>query len=782
MPRATFAASQPYTNTFNYGSPAGPQSIVPPDLDVQIHRRDPSDAMEPMDAGHGADCSAPPATHAISTLAQGVFSCKNHLMTAIGDSGYGEIALTLNQMADWSTGTSTITFNVSTLQFNDSDWLEIWITPFADNMNLPFEDQIIDFQGPPKNAIVFSLDKSGLMGTNSGDVSFFQNYVQGNNLPKVACLNTGDPQCISATGFPSVVPPSGVTRVQYEIDISSGHIKFGLPGVVTWTDTNVSVPFSQGVVQLVHHSYNPLKHNPGTGIDTYHWSNFSISNAVPFTIINGAERSINAGTSPAIHFAAPAPTGSYLRFSALGTPSISWDSGATYHPAVLQGPLTHIEHFSSYMTPIPAGTQTILLRGVDNAYGQSWWVRDPAIWSLTASGTPPAFTACTSASMSPGVASPQPPAGTVTFTATSTGCVVPQYKFFIQPPGGSWTAQTGFGGATWGWNTAGLAPGIYGVGVWARSAGSSASYEAYWLGTYTLSSATTSCTAASVSTATASPQAAGAGITFTATATGCPSPQYRFWLLPPGGAWTMKQDYGAGSWNWNTTSLAAGTYEIGAWARQTGSASSYDTFAFSTFVLGLGTCNSAGLSPDLVTPQAPGTTVTFIGSSNGCTSPLYEYWLLPPGGSWTVAKAYTAAATWAWNTTGYALGTYQVGVWVKAAASANSHDAYFIGTYQLNVGTCTAAGISASPASPQAAGSITFTASSTGCGAPQYEFWELSPSSSTWQMVRPYGSGTTFVWNSTGGSGPYRFGVWARQAGLTSTYDSYAITTFWVGT
>ena len=392
MPHGALAAGQPFVNSLNYGSPANPQSIVPSDMDVQIHRRDPSNAMEAMNAGHGADCSAPPATHAINTLAQGVFSCKNHLMTAVGDSGYGEIALTPNYMADWSSGTTTITFNVSTQQNNDSDWIEIWITPFADNMNLPFEDQIIDFQGPPKNAIVFSLNKSGLMGTNSGDVSFFQNYIQGNNLPKLACLNTGDPQCISPTGLPSVVSPSAVTRVQYEIDISSGHIKFGLPGIVTWTDTNVSVPFSKGVVQLVHHSYNPAKHAPGTEVDTFHWSNLTITNADPFTIINGAERSINAGTPSAIHFPAPAPTGSYLRFSALGTISMSWDGGATYHPAVLQGPLTHIEHFSSYMTPIPAGAQTVLIAGTDNAYGQFWWIRDPAIWSLTDSATPPSPT------------------------------------------------------------------------------------------------------------------------------------------------------------------------------------------------------------------------------------------------------------------------------------------------------------------------------------------------------------------------------------------------------
>lgn len=388
---AAAAVSQPYVNTFNYGNPDTPHAIVPADLDVQIHVRSPVDQMtDPMAAGHGPDCSAPPATHLIQNLSDGLFACKNHMMTAIADDNYGEIALTPNHMADWSTGTTTITFYVSTQQFNASDWLELWLTPFTDNTSLPFSsaDQV-DFQGPPRNALIFSLDQSELMATKSGDVTPVQNYVLQNPLPKIACTYIPDPQCINAYGATSVVPLSAVTRVEYEIDISQGHIRFGIPGLVWWTDTDVTVPFSQALVTLAHHSYNPLKHDPGTGIDTYHWSNLAISNAVPFTMINGAERVINADTSSTIHFPAPAPTGSYLRFSALGKMSVSWDGGATWNLAVMQGLHTHDEHFQTYMTPIPPGTTSVQVRGVDNQYAQPWWVRDPAIWSKFATPPPP---------------------------------------------------------------------------------------------------------------------------------------------------------------------------------------------------------------------------------------------------------------------------------------------------------------------------------------------------------------------------------------------------------
>jgi len=387
---------------------------------------------------------------------------------------------------------------------------------------------------------------------------------------------------------------------------------------------------------------------------------------------------------------------------------------------------------------------------------------------------------CRSSWMSPTLASPQSPGATVNFTATSTGCATPEYKFFLQAPGGAWTAQTAYGAGTWAWNTTGLAAGTYGVGVWVHSVGSAAAYEAYWLGTYTLTGPT--CTAASLSTTTTSPQIAGAGITYTAT--GCSGAQYRFWTLAPGGSWTMQRDYGANTWTWNTAGLPAGTYQVGVWARQPGSANAYDAYGITTFELGSGNCVSAGLSPSVATPQAPGAPVTFTATSNTCSSPLYQFWLLAPGGSWTVMQPFGVPTTWSWNTTGYAAGTYEVGVWAKASASSATYNAYFIGTYQLDIGPCPSASISPNPASPQAAGTtITFTAASTSCTAPRYEFWLLPPPGTTWSITQPYGPGTTLGWNTTGlAPGPYRIGVWAKQNGSTNAYDSYSIITFWVGT
>lgn len=375
-------ASAPAPFTFNWaGSPASPLAYQPAtDWDVQIHVRAPQDTMERMDAQHGTDCAPPPAVHPIVNLTDGVFICKNHLMTAINDGGYGEIALTSDHMVDFSSGTATIKVDVSTQEFNSSDWTEIFISPFNENLTLPFNCCDPDLQGPPAHGLRFSMNASGIEGTHEGDVARVDDF-------KISPLAK-----VRSDSLTSVLAPSETVRTTYEIDVSKSHVRFGLPGVkggVWWTDTDISsLTFAQGVVQILHHTYNADKHNPGTGHDTWHWSSFSISNAIPFTILNGRERSIHASGATTVHFPAPSPVGAYLRFSGVGpqgkTYEVSYDGGATWvAPSVQKQQGTHDEHFTTYWSPMPAGVRTVMFKGQD-WWGSQWWVRDPAIWSTGA--------------------------------------------------------------------------------------------------------------------------------------------------------------------------------------------------------------------------------------------------------------------------------------------------------------------------------------------------------------------------------------------------------------
>src|SRR5712692_11171226 len=73
-----------FLETFD-GSPGAPTPWRSSTWDVTVHSRATAHfyTLEQMNAGHGTDCGAPPATHAVSTYDDAVFQCRNHIMTAL---------------------------------------------------------------------------------------------------------------------------------------------------------------------------------------------------------------------------------------------------------------------------------------------------------------------------------------------------------------------------------------------------------------------------------------------------------------------------------------------------------------------------------------------------------------------------------------------------------------------------------------------------------------------------------------------------------------------------
>lgn len=162
----------------------------------------------------------------------------------------------------------------------------------------------------------------------------------------------------------------------------------------------------------------------------------------------------------------------------------------------------------------------------------------------------------------------------------------------MKAPGGAWTIKQPFSGlASWAWNTVGLAPGLYQYGVWVKQAGSTAAYDAYFIGSYQLVAAR--CSGVLLTNSPDSPGASGQTITLTASVPGlqnptCTDPRYEFWVLAPGTTtWKVIRPYAAGAtFDWDTSGLAPGPYRLGVWAKQSSSASSYDTYAQSMFWIG----------------------------------------------------------------------------------------------------------------------------------------------------------------------------------------------------
>ena len=398
-------------------------------------------------------------------------------------------------------------------------------------------------------------------------------------------------------------------------------------------------------------------------------------------------------------------------------------------------------------------------------------VNDSLTYTLT-----PAHCTTVSASISP--ASPAAVGAPVTVTGSAT-CPNPSptYEFWLLPPSGTWGIVQGYSpSATFNWSTAGKAPGTYLFSVWARDSTSAASYDAYDSShTYTLNLAR--CSAVSLSYAPASPSIADTPVTVTATGSGCPNPRYEFWFLPPGGTWTSVQGYGtSASYSWNTTGIAAGTYLFSAWARDASSTAAYDSYDSShSYTLTITPCTSVSLSYSPASPGSSGTPVTVTGTASGCPNPRFEFWLLPPGGTWTLVQGYSPTASYSWNTSDRAPGTYLFSVWARDASSTAGYDAYDSShSYTLTLMTCTSVSVSYSPASPSATGTkVTVTGTAAGCPNARYEFWFLPPSGA-WTLIQGYSANATFTWYSGGWApGSYLFSVWARDAGSSAGYDAY---------
>lgn len=427
---------------------------------------------------------------------------------------------------------------------------------------------------------------------------------------------------------------------------------------------------------------------------------------------------------------------------------------------------------------------TYSLRGV-GIWNLNYGGGAPELWAALASH----FERCTSVAVSSSPASPAKIGTSISITGSASGCPNPRYQFWIQPPGGAWTiAQAYSTSPSFNWNTAGNLPGVYVISVWVRDAASSDNYDSYNSNLrYALDS--NPCTSASVAVSPASPVDVGVAVKVTGTAAICPNPRYQFWILRPGGVWTVAQAYSASpTFNWATAGLPVGNYLFSIWARDSTSTASYDAYSTQGYLL-TKPCSAVNVALSPPSPTPTGTQVTIAGSASACPNPLYQFWISPPGGAWTLAQSYSANALFLWNTSAKPAGTYLISVWVRDTNSIGlygtspyRYDAYNSAQTFTLTSPCAAVGVTATPASQAGIGAqVTFTGSATGCPSPRYEFWILPPGGS-WSVAQPYATTSTLAWNTAGKvPGTYRFSVWARDSSspgtggtAPNTYDSFS--------
>ena len=261
------AATPAFVETFD-GAPASPQPWHGAGWGIFVHSRDYAQP-QPITAHHGADCAPHPETHPVMDAAAMVFQCNNHLMTAISDDSYGVIYLTPPALIDFSEGVATFRVDVTTLRTSPRDWWDIWITPPADARQFPLQDWLPDDAGaPPRRAITARLDT-----------------FNGKSIMRVTRFSEFQEVDLGACWWCTIEEPTSATvRETFELQISQTHLKAWMPGRnLVWLDADLATPldWSQGVIQIGHHSYNPRKCDDGSACgntpNTWHWDNVSIS-------------------------------------------------------------------------------------------------------------------------------------------------------------------------------------------------------------------------------------------------------------------------------------------------------------------------------------------------------------------------------------------------------------------------------------------------------------------------------------------------------------------------
>src|SRR5260370_753851 len=283
----------------------------------------------------------------------------------------------------------------------------------------------------------------------------------------------------------------------------------------------------------------------------------------------------------------------------------------------------------------------------------------------------------------------------------------------------------------------------------------------------------------------------------------------QFCVVPCGcNVYLLQQAYSTTrTFNWNTSGLAPGDYRFSIWARDASSTGltgnqfgRWDTYN-NSILYTLTAPARSGLTAYAAPASPPGidTTVAVHAQAGACTdlNPLYEFWVLAPGGTaYQLGQAYSTNSTFSWSTSGLAPGSYTFSIWTRDANSSGASgnqfgrwDAYNITAYTLT--SCSSINPIVLPPSPSASGTtVTVTAQASGCPDPnpQYEFWVLPPGGNAYHLVQAYSASSTVPWSTTGlAPGSYRFSVWVRdtnsagaqvnQFGTWDAYNAYTVYT-----
>ena len=267
----------------------------------------------------------------------------------------------------------------------------------------------------------------------------------------------------------------------------------------------------------------------------------------------------------------------------------------------------------------------------------------------------------------------------ITFTAAASGGTAPlQYKWWVFD-GTTWTVARDWSTAnTFRWVPT-VANANYRVGVWAKSSTTPGDTYDRLESTSNVPFAidVSDLTVTAITPDKSAPQPAWTMTTFTATTTGGVGLiQFKWWVFD-GVTWTMAQDWSSSrTFSW-IPSRSSTNYSVGVWAKS--GATPGDTYdrpqstGSIAFAISPPTLTLTSLTANLPPPQPLGTPITFTATATGGIAPLQYKWWVFDGSTWTVARDWSTANTFAWSpATGGS--SYMMGVWARSAT--NGTDLY----------------------------------------------------------------------------------------------------------
>jgi hypothetical protein len=277
----------------------------------------------------------------------------------------------------------------------------------------------------------------------------------------------------------------------------------------------------------------------------------------------------------------------------------------------------------------------------------------------------------------------------------------------------------------------------------------------------------TPCSSVTLAATPAQPAAPGTEINLSGTARCGATPSYAYFERGgTSGPWTLISGWTAGSYTFDTRGLSDGSYQFLVWASDGPLTIPQAETAISYSLVAPTPCSAISASAN---PNSPlGIPATITAAAACPAAPVYAYFYAPAGGHWVLAQGWTADPSFSYDTNTWAVGEYNLLVWVTDESQATPQlQAVTSYTVTRAASGCSGGGLVAatSAAVTGAPETVTVSADCVPGYLPSYAFFR-SRAGGGWTLVRAWTAFRTFTYSTAGWpAGTYQLMAWVGEKG-----------------